>query len=596
VANESRGFEFVGSARFRLLRRLGAGGMGVVYAARDERTGEYVALKTLRSIDARHLLLFKNEFRALKGVHHPNLVRLGELFEEDGRWYFTMELLEGTSLLAYVRPRGGGAVSSGGGEPSAAWSGPSAGASSPVSAAGQGGSVSRGRTTNASGDSVITLVLSDSLLGSYPTDRWFEAAPLVGGEVDLDRLAGAMRQLAVGLLELHAHGKVHRDVKPSNVMVTAEQRVVLLDFGLVTDAAGHARLLEDPLAVGTPFYMAPEQSAGGLVGPAADWYSVGIMLYQALTGRLPFVGTPREMLFARTTSCPQPPSMVEPRVPRALDALCMGLLETRAADRLGGEAVLEAFGAPVTAPRTPGGRGARLRGRPAELTALAEAFAEARDACAAVIVRGLPGVGKTALLDAFVRDVAHMPESLVLAGSCGERESVPYRALDGVVDALSRTLIALPRAEAEALLPPEARRLGEVFPALRGIAVAAVRAPAARQPAPPHIGRDELVAGLRGLLGRVAAARRLVVVIDDFQWADEDSVTLLADVLREPGAPRLLLVIAERSGGGVAPSAALVEGDIRARLLVLGRRPPDPTRDVRVTSARGARARSGVTG
>src|SRR4051812_32137557 len=98
--------EFAGSARFVLRRRLGGGGMGVVYEAFDTVRAGPVALKTMKQVDARHLLRFKNEFRSLAELHHPNLVHLGELHEDAGRWFFTMELLDGCDFLAHVRPGG----------------------------------------------------------------------------------------------------------------------------------------------------------------------------------------------------------------------------------------------------------------------------------------------------------------------------------------------------------------------------------------------------------------------------------------------------------------------------------------------------------
>src|SRR5262249_55430798 len=96
--------EPVRTRRFQIGRVLGSGSMGVVYEALDIERGGRVALKTLRTLEAESLLRLKNEFRRLQDIHHPNLVRLGELLEEEGRLYFTMELVEGTNLMAYVRP------------------------------------------------------------------------------------------------------------------------------------------------------------------------------------------------------------------------------------------------------------------------------------------------------------------------------------------------------------------------------------------------------------------------------------------------------------------------------------------------------------
>jgi serine/threonine protein kinase len=97
------GFEFAGSPRFQVVRRLGGGGMGVVYEAFDRERNSRCALKTLRTLDATALLRFKNEFRWLQDLQHPNLASLGELFSDGAQWYFTMELVEGVDFLSWVR-------------------------------------------------------------------------------------------------------------------------------------------------------------------------------------------------------------------------------------------------------------------------------------------------------------------------------------------------------------------------------------------------------------------------------------------------------------------------------------------------------------
>ena len=96
--------EFLGTARFRIRRRLGSGGMGVVYEAHDLETDKVVALKTLTRAEASHISRFKNEFRSLADVSHPNLVALYEFMGDGQYWFFTMELVQGGNFLEYVRP------------------------------------------------------------------------------------------------------------------------------------------------------------------------------------------------------------------------------------------------------------------------------------------------------------------------------------------------------------------------------------------------------------------------------------------------------------------------------------------------------------
>ena len=128
---------------------------------------------------------------------------------------------------------------------------------------------------------------------------WIQVAPAR----DFERLRETLRQLASGLCALHAAGKLHRDLKPSNILVSAQGRAVLLDFGLVLDATEQE---EAGYLVGTPAYMSPEQLRGDSISPASDWYSVGVLLYEALTGRLPHEGTIAQLVVAKQEQDPTP--------------------------------------------------------------------------------------------------------------------------------------------------------------------------------------------------------------------------------------------------------------------------------------------------
>jgi serine/threonine protein kinase len=488
--------EFQGTQRFRVDRKLGAGGMGIVYLAHDRDRDTQVALKTLKYMDGPSVYRFKQEFRALADLEHDNLIRLGELFCEGNQWFFTMELIAGTNFLSYVR----GSEA----EPTCA---------SPVADTLEfPASISQAETVLPPGD---------------------------GPLFDERRLRTALAQLAQGLTVLHGAHKVHRDIKPSNVLVTSDGRVVLLDFGLVAEMAG-VDDAELPL-VGTARYMAPEQASSHRVGPEADWYSVGVVVYEALTGRAPFVGRTLEVLAQKQREEPPPPRMLVPHIPGDLDALCSDLLRLDPRARPTGAQILARLGLerPTDhASRTSLTNVSLFVGRDEERRLLGEAFETSREARAVtVFVHGESGLGKSALVRKFTGELSG---GMVLWGRCFERESVPYKALDGIVDALSGRLCKMPAAELDALLPPDVGALARLFPVLRRVpqvtALSAARLPDAQEL------RARAFLALRTLLARLAAKESLVLVIDDFQWTDADSMTLLAALFSPPEAPRLLLL------------------------------------------------------
>jgi serine/threonine protein kinase len=162
------------------------------------------------------------------------------------------------------------------------------------------------------------------------------------GHLDLARLRFGMRQIARAMQSLHTAGMIHCDLKPANVLVTPDHRAVLLDFGLVTNASessGHGPPQAE--VYGTPAYMAPEQAAGSKPTRASDRYALGVMLYEALTGRLPFAGNLSAILWARQCELPRPPRAWTDEVPEDLEALCLELMAIDPSQRPSDEDVME---------------------------------------------------------------------------------------------------------------------------------------------------------------------------------------------------------------------------------------------------------------
>ncbi len=539
--------------------------MGVVYRVLDRERGLELAMKRLEIPAAEGVLRFKAEFRALRDLEHPNLLRLGELFESAGQWFFTMEVVQGADFLGYVRADAGEA------------SDPSTGSLRDVG-------VSSSRMAHhdepRSGD--------DASAGTVVGSPLVATAPTSPRPYDEKRLRDAVVQLTLALDAIHRAGMVHRDVKPSNVLVEPGGRVVLLDFGIVAELGAH-RLDDEGAVVGTVAYMPPEQACGEEVTSSADWYAVGTMLYQVLTGRLPYEGAADVVLTDKVLSDVRAPRELVEDAPRDLSDLCMRMLARDAKLRPSAFDILTALGAahPAAMLGTRRHAGATpFVGRAAEVESVRAAAARARDGHpVTVFVEGPSGIGKTATVTRAVDVIrAERPDTLVLRGRCHENETVPYNAFDGVVDDMSRVLRSAPSPRALAL--ERAGALLRIFPALGSVGFLADAAPAAdfAELAPVEL-RQRAVEELRTLLTNLARVRAIVLVLDDMHWADAESLGLLAEVTRPPAPPIVVIATARPTVDG-APCAAVraAKGDVRR--VVLEGLPANDARALVTTLAR----------
>jgi formylglycine-generating enzyme required for sulfatase activity len=237
--------------RYRILTRLGQGGMGSVYLAQDTQLDRRVALKVphFTEEEPSSLERFRREAQLAARINHPNFCPVHDVGVFQGLDYFTMPIIEGTPL--------------------------------------------------------------SSLVG--PSKPWFprDAAEL-------------LRKVALAVAQLHVCGIIHRDLKPSNIIIRSDGEPVLMDFGLALPFEARTRLTSTGEPLGTPAYMPPEQARGELkrIGPPSDVYSLGVIFYEMITGRLPFTGQMFSLFAQILSAAPPAPSSLRPEVGIETDRLC----------------------------------------------------------------------------------------------------------------------------------------------------------------------------------------------------------------------------------------------------------------------------------
>ena len=253
--------------RYRIVRKLGSGGMANVYLAEDEDLGRRVAIKILNDRYANDDLFierFRREAKSAAGLSHPNIVSIYDRGEAEGTYYIAMEVIEGRSLKELILTR---------------------------------------------------------------------------GALPVDTAIGYAKQLLEALRFAHRHGIIHRDIKPHNVLVSADQhvkanepRLKVTDFGIARHGA--SQMTEAGSIMGTAQYLSPEQARGAPVTAASDLYSAGVVLYEMLTGKVPFTGDSAiEIAMKHVNELPRPPSKLRAEIPPELDQIVLRALAKEPEDR-----------------------------------------------------------------------------------------------------------------------------------------------------------------------------------------------------------------------------------------------------------------------
>ncbi|KFE63210.1 serine/threonine-protein kinase [Hyalangium minutum] len=317
---------------YRVMETLGSGGVGTVYRALDRRTSDPVALKLLSAgpaLDTRAARRLAREYETLADLSHPNVVRVFDVGVFQGYPYLVMELIEGLTLRNYLNLRGADLLSPSGSfstprsrslpDDFDSWSDEDEAAShaddddeesgpSPFNlSAFSEEEPSEDMSLHAGAESVRALAdaadepdtgeleaFEEPLEVPDPKVQLVERRIQEARTEDLNRpermgkLKDAMLQVCEALAYIHGHGLMHRDLKPSNIMVDEDRQVRLMDFGLAKFLADDAGLTADGRMVGTFRYMAPEQILGEPLDARADLYSLGVILYELMTGRTPF--------------------------------------------------------------------------------------------------------------------------------------------------------------------------------------------------------------------------------------------------------------------------------------------------------------------
>jgi hypothetical protein len=481
--------------------------MGSVELVWDEERQEQLARKRILGALGDSRVRFKREFRAIAAIHHENLVRLHELDEDGLGPYFTMEYVRGDPLLDHCDDS------------------------------------ARSKEAFAKTE-IMSADPAEAAKGGTPTLISGDATPVVvrrsGWRCNWERIERLVPQIVHALDHLHANGVVHCDLKPSNAMVSGEGVVKLLDFGVVAEMRGRHGPGNE-LVAGTPAYMAPERLLGATAAPSIDLYALGVMLFEMISGTLPFDSVSSLLAMQQARTAPPRLDTFVPDAPARYVELCAALLHRDPALRAKSREVLDVFGHATRSLAPTPARGEEMVGRSVLQAALrGRAEVAGRGAFECASLQGQSGSGKTALASWLARELEGSGW-LVLRGRASTSEHVAFNALDGAIDDLAGALSHQGRRRLTTALADSLRDAATLFPVLRDLVDDTTTSKTGT--------RARGFEATTSVLRRVAAESPVLLVVDDLQWADADSIALL-DALVTAAPARVLLVMTTRDDVG----------------------------------------------